>query len=128
MAKTKKRKQKQTLKEFQAWLQGVEELQPEGWSPDADQWQLIRARIDGIIAEKPVVEKVAKNAPVAANPMYQNVHPSMAAPVMPSGVPVEAATAAMTPEAQRMLSPGAGVNAKTPDIDTSDGHVESAFG
>lgn len=128
MANTKKRKQKQTLKEFQAWLQGVEELQPEGWSPDATQWQLIRARIDGIIVEKTVVEKAAKPAPVSANPVYQTPRATMNAPVIPSGIPVEAADAAMTPAAQRMLSPGAGVNAKTPDIDTSDGNIESSFG
>ena len=56
-----KRKQKQTLKEFKAWLQGVEELQADDWSPSREQWQLIRDKINNIVEEKPqVVEKVVE--------------------------------------------------------------------
>ncbi len=122
----KKRKQKQTLREFRAWLEGVEELQAETWSPNREQWSRIRARIDGIKEEvkaPAAAEPVA--APVAAqNPaMYQRA--PMMAPLPAGGVP--AGEAEMTPAARQMLSPGSGAKAKTPDIDTSDGNVESSF-
>ena len=44
----RKRTKKQTLNEFRAWLNGVEELQPEDWAPDAAQWKLIREKINNI--------------------------------------------------------------------------------
>lgn len=126
----KKRKQKQTLREFRAWLEGVEELQPENWSPNRDQWARIRERIDGIKEEpvpapaEPAAVQPAATAAPAQNPvMYQQ--PAMMAPPVPGGVP--AGQVEMTPEARRMLNPGTGAKAKTPDIDTSDGNVESSF-
>jgi hypothetical protein len=45
----RKRTKKQTLSEFRAWLNGVEELQPEDWAPDATQWKLIREKINNIV-------------------------------------------------------------------------------
>jgi len=83
-----KRKQKQTLKEFQAWLQGVEELQPEGWSPDADQWKLIRAKIDGIKEETKTVEAKSThdNHVDYNNPIYNNPN-MLTAPPTQGGVP-----------------------------------------
>lgn len=123
---TRKRKQKQTLKEFNAWLQGVEELQPEGWSPTAEQWQLIRNKIDGIVEEKKVVEKVINDLqpkPVRNYQQGQNIPMIPAAPAV-GGIPP--APVDMTPAARQMLNP-AGEAAKTPDIDTSDGNVASSF-
>ncbi len=123
---TRKRKQKQTLKEFKAWLQGVEELQPEGWGPNAEQWTLIRNKIDGITEEKKVVEKVVSTAqPTAARNYQQNQNTHMLAPAPPVGG-IPPAPVDMTPAARQMLNP-AGEAAKTPNIDTSDGNVESSF-
>lgn len=42
-----------TLAEFRAWLEGVEELQPKSWVPDATQWKLIRNKIKCIIEPEP---------------------------------------------------------------------------
>jgi len=61
---TKKRKQKQTLSEFKAWLDGVVELQDQNWHPNEAQWKQIRARISGII-ETPAT-------PVAVPPISPN--------------------------------------------------------
>jgi len=131
----KKRKQKQTLKEFRAWLMGVEELQPEGWSPNRDQWKLIRARIDGIIEEKKVVEKVEQRVTPINNPIYQQGAPitgtqgpvqSLVSPAPVSGG-VPAGDVEMTAEARKMFAPAPGEKAKTPHIDTSDGTVKSSF-
>jgi len=54
-----------TLVEFRAWLEGVEELQPDNWAPNAEQWKLIRAKIDSIGAKEGALDAPA---PVAATP------------------------------------------------------------
>lgn len=41
-----------SVKEFRMWIQGVEEMQDDGWVPDARQWKLIRAKIDQIDEEQ----------------------------------------------------------------------------
>lgn len=48
MAAAKNRKTKISLKEFRAWLDGVEDLQPDDWAPTKDQWAKIRQQIDRI--------------------------------------------------------------------------------
>lgn len=48
MANTKKSTKKITMAEFKAWLEGVEELQPEGWFPNAEQWKRIREKISTV--------------------------------------------------------------------------------
>lgn len=34
-----------SFQDFLMWLQGVEEMQPEGWSPDQRQWEKIRDKM-----------------------------------------------------------------------------------
>lgn len=134
MANTRKRKQKQTLKEFRAWLQGVEELQPENWSPNSDQWKLIRDKIDGIVVEKQIVEKIINNSVTTSPQPALRALPAAPAVGVPAGmVPpppasgVPPADVQMTPAARQMLNPSASEKAKTPDMDTSDGNVSSPF-
>lgn len=62
MAARRRKVKKYTLKEFQAWLEGIEEIQPDDWTPDKAQWDMIRERIGAIVeeekpatVEKPVV-------------------------------------------------------------------------
>ena len=43
-----------TVKEFKMWLQGVEEMQMDDWSPDQRLWAKIRAKI--VKKKKPLVE------------------------------------------------------------------------
>jgi len=131
MANTRKRRQKQTLKEFKAWLQGVEELQADNWSPNREQWQLIRAKIDGIVEEKQIVEKVVQTTQhvqpmVSSNVPVQGVPPMIPPPPPTGGIPV--AEIEMTPAAKALLNPAVnGGKVKTPDVDTSDGNITSPF-
>lgn len=129
--KPRKRRQKQTLKEFRAWLQGVEELQADNWAPNREQWQLIRAKIDGIVEEKQIVEKIVQPATPVQPAMPAAVPPqgmtSMITPPPPTGG-FPPADVEMTPAARAMLDPSInGGKVKTPDMDTSDGNVESPF-
>jgi len=126
MAK-RKRKQKQTLGEFRAWMQGVEELQAENWAPNREQWQLIRAKIDGIIEEEHVVEKVVQPAPVSHMfPQPANMIPGFVPPPPTGGIPP--VDVEISPAARAMLDPSVnGGKVKTPDIDTSDGNITSPF-
>ena len=45
--KTKKRPTDKslTVREFQSWIEGVEDMQGSGWCPTAEQWKKIRAKI-----------------------------------------------------------------------------------
>jgi len=124
-----KRKQKQSLKEFRAWLQGVEELQPVDWAPNSEQWKLIRDKINGIVEEKIVVERTAppSQAPARPNPGYaqQPLPSNIPLPPVVGGLPpVEVE---MTDAARKLLNPGPGGSTKTPDMDTSDGNINSPF-
>lgn len=133
-----KKKAKQTLSEFKAWLEGVEELQPDNWAPNHDQWQLIRGRINGIVEPVPeVVKAPAPQQPV--NPMAprpQPVNPAYAAPPVPSSVPSGpvvkthdgTAYAPAPQESAPQMTTGDGGRSKTPNIDTTDGSYESSFG
>lgn len=136
-----KRKKKVTLKEFRAWLEGVEELQPKEWSPTAEQWKLIRAKIDSIVEETskvvqhaPVKEEVRNSPPVAGQrppappPGESNLPPGVPAfPEVPSNIPAEAANITVSPEAARLMNPASDGKTKTPEIDTSDGNFNSPF-
>lgn len=122
------RKIKQTLKEFQAWLQGVEELQPDTWAPTHDQWILIRKKIANIVVEKQII---IEKTPMHSNSNQLNNNHSMpllpvpAAPA-PGGVPI--GNVDVSPAARMMLDPSVnGGTSKTPNIDTSDGNVTSSF-
>lgn len=46
-----------TSKEFNLWLQGVEEMQPSNWVPDERQWRIIRAKLQQLI-DTPVQERI----------------------------------------------------------------------
>ena len=47
----KKKKITQTVAEFRAWIEGIEEMQEASWHPSAAQWKKIRTRIDTIQEE-----------------------------------------------------------------------------
>ena len=64
----KKKAKKQTLTEFQAWLEGVEEIQPSGWAPDPGQWEMIRTRIANIKPDAPVSVQESAVSGNVANP------------------------------------------------------------
>lgn len=79
------KKRKYTLKEFQAWLTGIEEIQPDDWHPDLDQWKLIRERMDGIVPDVEIVEReIEIPVPVPVQPPYGS---GQATPVVPPQMP-----------------------------------------
>ena len=107
-----------TLSEFRAWLQGVEELQPKGWSPNTEQWKLIRDKIDAITESKPqVVEQqivhVQNNGPrppFQGQPAPRPQGPAFIppAPPVPGGVPADAIVTGVAPKLGD-LPPASGV-------------------
>lgn len=114
------KRKKQTLAEFQAFLQGIMEIQPEGWTPDPAQWKMIYDKILNI--KEVVVEKAATPAPapVSQMPGYPQQQPQYIAPPVPTAMPmINPADVEMTPAAKAMLESG-----KTPD---SDATSSSAF-
>lgn len=146
--KTTKKPKPVTLSEFKAWLEGVEELQPEGWHPDASQWELVRDKMLSIIEpEYDAVPVPKQQAPVHTNPQPAPVQPYNEVvedmpqiipgpPMQSSALPmdVEPANISMTPAAKAMLSgrplpgtPGPDGKVKTPNIDTSNGSYTTSF-
>lgn len=90
---SKRSNKKMSLKEFRAWLQGVEELQPDDWCPDKEQWKKIRQKIDNIVEEEP--QQVVTQAPAPQpQPMQPNGQPGGEMPPMPP--PAESAPVAAT--------------------------------
>ena len=86
------KKRQYTLKEFQAWLTGIEEIQPDDWHPTLDQWKLIRGRMDGIVADVEIVEReieIPVPVPVPVQPPYG---PGQATPVIPPQMPTHMVT------------------------------------
>ena len=143
-----------SIKEFKMWLEGVEEMQEENWTPDARQWKRIREKIEQI-------EEVTASAPMWAPPGHRPrgtadesslppgmelVFPPMngappsttggttqpvpsalnVGPAQPTGQPVRrASTASGMPVT---LSTGdSKTPVKTPDVDTSKGNYDSQF-
>lgn len=132
---------KLSVKEFKMWLQGVEEMQEENWTPDARQWSRIREKIDQI-ADAPAANEnyVAYRAvPAGGNAAFPpTVFPPLdgTPPVSPgAGAPVPQPSAlnstptlpqpprtAVTPSGMPVaLSNNPSKPAKMPDIDTSNG-------
>ena len=143
------RKKKQTLAEFRAWLDGIEELQPETWAPDATQWALIREKINSITEPKPdaathkllqeLLNGIGKDTNPNLNTMHQRNNPYTGAPQVnlqppppPQGVP--AGPVDMTPAAAQqmpvVLTPAPELDLSAtpaPNLDTTDGNYNSGF-
>lgn len=121
---------KQTLNEFQSWLQGIIEIQPEGWTPDAAQWKMIYERIINI--KEPEPEKVVEQQPQQIMPYIpqQPVHmPPGGMPPPPGPVPPVMPEVEMTEAAKRALAGGTPENpapTATPVV-SEDGNIQSSF-
>lgn len=70
-----------TLDQFRSWLQGVEDMQTDDWAPNADQWKVIREKIDLIVQKDELVNSTAQ-APMYGN-VYQPPVPSYMPPLPP---------------------------------------------
>ena len=115
-----------TLNDFRSWLQGVEDMQEDGWIPNAVQWKKIRTKIDQI-------EEGPKPALMSSGPVFRGEmisggggHPSqssldtIAIPTIP---PSNARLSTFMPPP----TPVHLENPKTPDIDTSAGGYRAPY-
>lgn len=58
-----------TVAEFKQWLSGVEDMQEDGWVPDAGQWAKIRAKVD-LISDEDEPIATMQSQPQHAPPQY----------------------------------------------------------
>lgn len=121
-----------SLNEFRAWLEGVEELQANDWTPSADQWKLIRAKMNNIVAQKqqstPAPTPQGFHTPGRVSPV-QELQASLP-PLPPLSPPVGGippGVGGMSPEAKAMMPTQPGGKSVTPNIDTTDGKYQSNF-
>lgn len=120
-----------SIKEFLYWLQGVEEMQTDGWTPDARQWERIRAKINLIdTASVPQLLRDTRGFPPDMEAVFPplNGNPPASAPIpsslnMPVVPPQSRVRSTTTPGGLPVSMGGVpvAVPVKTPDIDTSHG-------
>jgi len=111
-------KKKMTLIQFQAWLEGVEEMNPEDWCPTADQWKLIRNKIKTII--ETVVEAPTNSAPNISTFTPIGLPPGIQiAPEIPSSIP-SGPVEESSPEAQNLLKGDGTGKSVTPNSEHGD--------
>lgn len=138
MAEDKQNKQI-TVKEFKMWLQGVEEMQDDDWTPTAVQWKRIREKINQIADTAPAPTPVTYRGPAEA-PAMPFPAPGAAPPMPPSGMSAAPSSLQLPPNMpaapRTAVTPGGlpvslasqpGAKVKTPDIDTSNGNYNSQF-
>lgn len=111
-----------SLTDFKSWLQGVEDMQENGWVPNAAQWNKIREKIDSIEASttQPTVPGgPVFRAPPVPMPAQASVFDGQP---YPSPSPSNRMTTFVPPPVPpHFMTP------KTPDIDTSGGTYVTNF-
>lgn len=127
-----------TVKEFKMWLEGVEEMQEEGWTPLPAQWARIRAKIASLSDADPAPTYTIPTGPIprAPAPQFQTAGTAPGVRIETSSGPVppvvntSGATGLIpsgpTPRGPLATQSGT-VPVKTPDIDTSVGPYKSGF-
>lgn len=101
-----------TLSDFRSWLQGVEDMQEDGWTPSPVQWKKIRTKINDI-ESTPVVQRVEQ-------PDLTVIPQQFSTPYIP---PYQSPTARPPFNPPRSFVD----NPKTPDVDTSNGSYTAPF-
>lgn len=72
-----------TLDQFRSWLQGVEDMQTEDWAPNADQWKVIREKIDLIVLREELTAQTTTAPFPSYGGGYQPPVPSYMPPLPP---------------------------------------------
>lgn len=124
-----------SLRDFKQWLSGVEDMQGDGWIPDAYQWKKIREKletieeVDYVDVEQDMHESTI---PTLTNPIY----PASSLEFAPQQVPTtpvkpqsSSTPAPITgaPSTHRLMATEEGQHTVTPNIDTSSGTYRSSF-
>jgi hypothetical protein len=102
-----------TIKDFKMWLEGVEEMQDENWTPSPTQWKRIREKIDSIT-------ETQNTLPQQPRPVQRSMMEPNNFPLPPSNLPVPPQPSPSTIN-PLFGSPDSGIPAKTPAVDTTDG-------
>lgn len=121
-----------TLSEFKAWLEGIEELQPDDWSPTQEQWKKIRNKIDCIVESEPVAVAPAQQAgqrhpsDVLYSPAEQHQTPQQppqqgeetvpTLPPVPSSIPDAAGNTGVPAGPSKLADPSLGASGSKPAI------------
>jgi len=113
-----------SLTDFKSWLQGVEDMQENGWVPSATQWKKIREKIDSI--EVTTIQNNVPTGPQYRAPTTPIPAQASAFDGQPFPIPTPSPSNRMTtfvppPVPQHFMTP------KTPDIDTSGGNYVTNF-
>lgn len=76
-----------SFQEFKAWLQGVEEMQDEGWTPTAVQWKKIKDKLEQIdfSITRPTQQSYEQPINIAFQPPASRMQDTMPPPPMPPG-------------------------------------------
>jgi hypothetical protein len=119
-----------SVREFRMWLQGVEEMQEDGWTPSTQQWSRIREKIDLIEDSVAAPPAMPLPPPTYASPNVRApglavIPPESNFPPVPAGP-----SNLMVPPAppnNPLFGGAGGGQMKTPDIDTSIKGYESGF-
>lgn len=111
-----------TLKDFKSWLEGVEDMQEEDWTPTPAQWKKIREKIDQI-QETPVPssQSFTQQPWVSQTPTYQQPSPHIVKPLKTNDVSSDLLPSVKN-ESSLLTD-----HVKTPNIDTSDGKYNTNF-
>jgi hypothetical protein len=131
--KKTKREKKTSHRDFLNWLEGVKDMQPEDWVPDADQWKRIQEKIDLVDVKLDGVQEEPKTPMPPNQPVYRNNGeldvPAPAGPIPHSNELVRSTVVPRAPkQANHSNAPIATdpkIPVKTPDIDSET--YESPF-
>ena len=133
---------KQTIAQFKAWIEGVEEMQKSDWHPSKSQWEKIRAKIDALVESVTTRRHSPSGIPVPSIPQAMEIPAPIGAldtvEIVDTGVENTS-----VPKRMPEKAPLTGVNAltketvgvdgqpvlksTTPNIDTSKGNYDSPF-
>jgi hypothetical protein len=133
-----------TLNQFKSWLEGVEEMQGDDWTPSPEQWKKIRLKISLVLDEADDLESIVRRVlaisgnlqsiPINNSPpvsrQFDAAPGPVAVPVGGSGLdadPLGVPNAAGAPRFQTTMEGQAPIPTKTPNIDTSHGGYTSTF-
>ena len=122
-----------SLKEFRAWLEGMEEMLGDEWVPSKDQWKRIRNKINTIAAveasvEVPTTNNFFNGQPVAPTTGAGRVNQPVRQPVhVPDSNLKPAPVQQQNITGPRPMSTQDGGMITTPEIDTFHKPYKSAF-
>jgi hypothetical protein len=124
-----------TVTDFRSWLEGVEDMQGDDWSPSLEQWKKIRSKIE--LLEEVDLEEIISSVKTATVPTPTQTTGYINTPQGPIPRPAPFPTAPSfleDPAAQPKLTtvmpsrPNSIIgSSKTPDIETSGGEYTGAF-